>query len=57
MGSDSAFFMCIGNLTRLPDCKVIFPIMEDLYGVRFHIPAHAEFCTALGAALAYHEGK
>ncbi len=50
-------FVLIGNLTRLPDCKVIFPIMEDLYGVRFHIPAHAEFCTALGAALAYHEGK
>ena len=46
-------FVLIGNLTRLPDCKVIFPIMEDLYNVRFHIPAHAEFCTALGAALAY----
>ena len=46
-------FVLIGNLTRLPDCKVIFPIMEDLYGVRFHVPAHAEYCTALGAALAY----
>ena len=46
-------FVLIGNMTRLPQCRDIFPIMEDLYGVRFHIPAHAEFCTALGAALAH----
>lgn len=46
-------FVCIGNLTRLPECGEIFPIIEDLYGVRFHIPAHSQYCTALGAALAY----
>ncbi len=44
-------FVLIGNLTRLPECRMVFPMMEDLYGVRFHIPEHAEFCTAIGAAL------
>ena len=46
-------FVLIGNLTQLPECQVIFPMMENLYGVRFHIPAHARYCTALGAALSY----
>ena len=46
-------FVLTGNLTRLPECRMIFPMMEDLYGVRFHIPDNAEFCTALGAALAF----
>ncbi|MBR4829242.1 MAG: type II pantothenate kinase [Muribaculaceae bacterium] len=48
-------FVLIGNLTQLPECHIIFPMMESLYGVRFHIPANARFCTALGAALSYHE--
>lgn len=48
-------FVCIGTLARLPQCRVVFDMMEDLYGVRFHIPAHAEYCTALGAALANKE--
>ncbi len=46
-------FVLIGNLTLLPDCQTIFPMMENLYGVRFHIPEHARYCTALGAALSY----
>ncbi|MBQ5409900.1 MAG: type II pantothenate kinase [Muribaculaceae bacterium] len=46
-------FVLIGNLTRLPQCAVVFPRIEEIYGVKFHIPAHAEFCTALGAALAF----
>ena len=46
-------FVLIGNLTQLPECQIIFPMMESLYGVRFHIPAHARYCTALGAALSY----
>ncbi|MBR1881554.1 MAG: type II pantothenate kinase [Muribaculaceae bacterium] len=50
-------FVLIGNMTRLPDCRVIFPIIEDLYGVRFLIPSHAEYCTALGAALAYGKAR
>ncbi len=43
----------IGNLTQLPECQIIFPMMENLYNVRFHIPSHARYCTALGAALSY----
>jgi type II pantothenate kinase len=50
-------FVLIGNLTRLPECQIIFPMMESLYGVRFHIPEHARFCTAVGAALSYHKGN
>ena len=43
----------IGNLTLLPQCKLIFPEMEKLYGVRYIIPKYSEFCTAIGAALCY----
>ena len=50
-------FVLIGNLTRLPQCAVVFPRIEEIYGVKFHIPAHAEFCTALGAALAFGESQ
>ncbi|MBQ4367507.1 MAG: type II pantothenate kinase [Muribaculaceae bacterium] len=46
-------FVLIGNMTRLPQCQLVFPVISELYGVRFHIPAHAEYCTALGAALDY----
>ncbi len=46
-------FVLIGNMTRLPECREVFPTMESLYGVRFHVPAHAVYLTALGAALAY----
>lgn len=46
-------FVLIGNLTQLPECQLIFPMMESLYGVRFHVPEHARYCTALGAALSY----
>jgi type II pantothenate kinase len=49
-------FILIGNLTKVPQCKDIFPFMEQIYGVHFHIPTYAEFRTALGAALAYHRG-
>lgn len=44
------FFM-IGNLSQLPQCKKVFKMMEGLYNVRFHIPPHSEFATAIGAAL------
>ncbi len=46
-------FVLIGNLTLLPECDIIFPMMESLYQVRFHIPKNARYCTALGAALSY----
>lgn len=44
-------FVMIGNLTLLPQCKILFPLMEKLYGVNFVIPKYSEFCTAIGAAL------
>lgn len=47
-----ADFVLMGKLTCLPECGVIFPMMESLYGVRFHTPRHAEHGTAVGAALA-----
>jgi len=46
-------FVLLGNLTKLPQCRDIFPIMERMYNCRFHIPEFAEYRTALGAALAY----
>lgn len=46
-------FVLIGNLAQLPQCREVFPKMEDIYHVRFHIPLYAEYRTAIGAALAY----
>ena len=48
-------FVAIGNLTKIPQCRTIFKMMESLYDVRFHIPEYAEFRTAIGAALCYHK--
>ena len=53
LGSDIKDFVLIGNLTLLPQCKEIFPALEKLYGIRFHIPKYSQFCTAIGAALDY----
>ena len=46
-------FILIGNLTKLPQCKSIFPKLEVMYNTRFHIPEYAEYRTAIGAALTY----
>lgn len=46
-------FVLIGNLSLLPLCREIYPAMEKVYGVRFHVPKYSEFCTAIGAALDY----
>jgi type II pantothenate kinase len=27
--------------------------LETLYNIRFHIPKHSQYCTAIGAALDY----
>lgn len=40
-----------GNLTNVPQSVEIFGALEKLYSVRFHIPEHAEYATALGAAI------
>ena len=50
-------FVLIGNLTLMPQCHIVFPELEALYNVRFHIPPYAEYCTAIGAALAYCDKK
>ena len=46
-------FVLIGNLTLLPQCKEVFPALETLYHIRFHIPKYSQYCTAIGAALDY----
>lgn len=40
-----------GNLTAMPQAPEIFSALKRLTGFRFMLPAHAEFATALGAAL------
>lgn len=57
LGTGIKEFVLIGNLTLLPQCKIVFPIMEKLYGVHFNIPKYSEFCTAIGAALCYQKMK
>jgi len=52
-GTDCRDMVLIGNLSLLPQCKEIFPQLEKLYNVRFHIPKYSEYCTAIGAALAF----
>lgn len=46
-------FVLIGNLSLLPLCREVYPAMEKVYEVRFHVPKYSEFCTAIGAALDY----
>lgn len=45
-----------GNLTNVPQSIDIFNKLTHLYSVRFHVPEHAEFATAVGAALLYEAG-
>ena len=52
-GTGCRDMVLIGNLSLLPQCKDIFRALEKLYNVRFHTPKYSEFCTAIGAALAY----
>lgn len=57
MGSGIKDFVMIGNLTALPYCDRVFAANEKMYGVRFHIPEHSLFSTAIGAALCFFEEK
>lgn len=41
----------IGNLTTIPQCRDVFDSLEAIYPYEFLIPPHAEFGTAVGAAL------
>ncbi len=54
-GSDIRDFVLIGNLTLLPQCKDVFPPLEKLYNIRYHIPKYSQYCTAIGAALSYYK--
>ena len=40
-----------GNLTSIPQAKPIFENLTQFFGVTFIIPEHAQFATAIGAAL------
>lgn len=41
-----------GNLTSIPQAKPIFENLNRIFGMNFVIPEHAQFATAIGAALA-----
>lgn len=56
-GTGCSDMVLIGNLSLLPQCKEVFPSLEKLYDVHFHIPKYSQFGTAIGAALAYHKQK
>ena len=53
LGSGIRDFVLIGKLSKLPQCKEVFPALEKLYDIRFHTPKYSEYCTAIGAALDY----
>lgn len=57
IGSNIREYVMIGNLTLLPQCRVVFPPIEKLYGVKFIIPEYSEFCTAIGAALCHFDQR
>lgn len=39
-----------GNLTTVPQARDMFSVLQELTGLRFILPEHAEYATALGAA-------
>lgn len=45
-----------GTLTVLPEARGCFDALERLHPVRFLIPEHAVFATAIGAALSFLDG-
>ncbi|HEY8422572.1 MAG TPA: type II pantothenate kinase [Thermoclostridium sp.] len=45
-----------GNLTNVPQSRDIFDGLTKIHPVKFHIPEHAEYATALGAAIVYASG-
>lgn len=57
IGSSIREYVMIGNLTLLPQCRMVFPPIEKLYGVKLIIPEYSEFCTAIGAALCYFDKR
>ena len=48
---DTKDVVLCGSLTTVPNTNEFFSIIEDLHDIKFHLPRHAEYATALGAAL------
>jgi type II pantothenate kinase len=40
-----------GNLVKVAQAQKTFNELSKLYGVKFHTPAYAQYCTAIGAAI------
>ncbi len=40
-----------GKLAHVQQAQVTFTELGNLYNVNFHVPPHAEYCTAIGAAI------
>ncbi len=40
-----------GKLVNIHQAQKTFTELGKLYGVKFHVPIHAEYCTAIGAAI------
>ncbi|WP_242647770.1 type II pantothenate kinase [Lacrimispora saccharolytica] len=51
LNSNITNFVMTGNLAKFPQCKEIFQSLETMFHVHFIIPDHAEYGTAIGAAL------
>ena len=43
LNSDIRDFVLIGNLSLLPQCELLFPVMEKIYDVRFIVPKNSEY--------------
>jgi type II pantothenate kinase len=56
-GTDLTEVVLIGNLTAIPQCKDVFGMLADMFGINFIIPANAEYATAVGAAQAFLQSK
>ncbi len=41
-----------GKLVDVPQARKTFRELEKVYNVRFHVPDHAAYCTAIGAGIA-----
>ena len=55
IGSSIREYVMIGNLTLLPQCRMVFPPIEKLYGVKLIIPDNSEFCTAIGGIMLFRQ--
>ena len=52
-GTGITDFVLIGNLSQLPQSRMLFESVGRLYGIQFHIPDYTEYRTAAGAALSH----